>query len=238
MSYEVIKAIGSGKYRYSVESYRDEDGKTRTRWHYLGKAEGVSSPRRRSRAGETRLGLISALERRLALTDWAGISTHDIAIEAGVAPATFYRHFKSRDDILRACAVRAIEAQDAGLNELVHVASDLASERARLRNWTIATIADTSASAIFIALSSSGSVRDELARQRNERRRAAFEDYLVRLIECGFVSLDPAAARELAIALALIVQAFSYRVVLGRVELLGEERDALANAVERLIFAE
>lgn len=234
----MIKTIGGGRYRYEVESYRDpESGKTRTRWRYLGKAEGDAPPRRRGRAEETRARLTGALERLLASREWSGITAHEVAVEAGVAPATLYRHFASRDDILLACAMRAIESLDARLDELSHVASDIDTERARLRAWTIGTINDTSASAVLLALWSAGLAKDEVTRARNERRRAAFETYVSRLAGIGYVSLEAAAVRELAIALTLIVQAFSYRVVLGRVELSGEECNALADAVERLIFA-
>lgn len=238
MSYEVIKAIGGGRYRYNVQSYRDpESGKTRTRWQYLGKAEGAQPQPRRRRAGETRARLISALERRLASVDWTNITARDVAVEAGVAPATFYRYFTSREELLRACAERAIGELDARFTELLDVAGDVASERARLRQWTMTTVNDTTGSAVLIAVWSSALAKAELAHERNQRRRSAFEEYLSRLKTCGYIALEAHAARELAIALALIVQAFSYRVVLGRVELLAEECNALAEAVERLIFA-
>lgn len=238
MSYEVTKTIGGGRYRYEVESYRDpESGKTKTKWRYLGKAEGDTPPRRRVRADETRARLTSALERLLASRDWNGITAHEVAVEAGVAPATLYRYFTSRDDVLLGCAMRAIESSDRRLDELADVAGDIETERTRLRAWAISTINDTSASTVLLALWSAGLAKDEVTRARNERRRAAFETYLSQLVVLGYVSLEPSAVRELAIALALIVQAFSYRVVLGRAELGGEECDALAGAVERLIFA-
>ncbi len=177
------------------------------------------------------------MERLLATADWKNITAHDIAVEAGVAPATLYRHFTSRDDVLLACVFHAFEALDARLEALTRTASDIDAERARLREWTISTIDDTSASAVLLAAWSSGLLKDEVAHERNEHRRAAFETYLARLTKLGYVTLGNRAARDIAIALALIVQAFSYRVVLGRAEVHGEEQDALADAVERLIFA-
>ncbi len=238
MSYEVIKTIGRNKYRYSVESYRDpESGKTKTRWQYLGKAEGDAPPQRRARTGETRTKITSALERLLAKTDWKDVTAHDVALEAGVAPATLYRHFTSRDDVLLACVLQVMEALDLRFNELAQIAGDVETERARLRNWTIATVSEMNASGVLLALWSSGLTKDEMVREGLERRRTAFAAYLARLGELAYVSLEHRTASGLASALALITQAFSYRTLLGRAQLRADEREALGDAVERLIFA-
>lgn len=236
MSYEVIKTIGASKYRYEVESYRDPGtGKVRNKWRYLGKAEGERVPRRRARAQDTREKLTLALERLLEKLEWQDVTAHGIAAEAGVAAATLYRYFKSRDDVLLACAVRATEALDARLGELLYTAGTLAAERRRLREWTMSIINDTAASAVLLALLASQLNREELTRERQEHRQRAFASYLERLLSLGYISKQRDIA-DTSTALALIVQAFTYRALLGRNPLRESEHVALANAVDRLIF--
>jgi AcrR family transcriptional regulator len=237
MSYEVIKTIGAGRYRYEVESRRDpQTGKVRNKWRYLGKADSERAPRRRNRADETRRKITAALERLLLKTEWTGISTHDIAAQAGVAPATLYRYFTSRNDVLLACGVRANQQLDERLAQLQEVAATLKEERARLREWTAALIADAPENIVLFALWSSGLSGDEFARERNEHRREAFATYLQRLSGLRYLMISQSDIDSLAIALALMVQAFSYRAVLGRVPLRDDEKAALADAVGRLIF--
>jgi AcrR family transcriptional regulator len=236
MGYEVIKTIGTGTYRYEVESYRDpQTGKVRNKWRYLGKAEGNQPPRRRARAEETREKLTSALEQLLDRVEWSDVTAHDIAAQAGVAPATLYRYFKSRDDVLLACVARANRALDERLAELQNIGPDPQEERARLRAWTISLIADSSESAVFLALVSSSLNRQELARERYEHRLSAFRSYLELLADRGYISEQRDLA-DTATALSLCVQAFSYRALLGRIALREYEYNALANAIARLVF--
>lgn len=223
MSYEVLKTIRGRDYRYMVESYRDpQTGKVRNKWRYLGKAHGPAPPRRRARAGQTRANLTAALERLLERTPWDEITAHAIAAEAGVTPATLYRYFSSRDDVLQACVSDANDRFDARLAQLHAIAPDLNRERARLREWTIA----------LWASGTSGT----MARDRDARRRRAFERYLELLWVHGYTTIVARDRPGLAMALSLIVQAFLYRAVVGRAQLRDEEHKALASAIERLIF--
>jgi TetR/AcrR family transcriptional regulator, cholesterol catabolism regulator len=236
MGYEVVKTIRGRDYRYAVESYRDpQTGKVRNKWRYLGKADGNAAPRRRAKAVETRARLMSALERLLARLPWADITAHDIAAEADVAPATLYRYYGSRTEVLTACASRSDDELDARLAELGNVAETIDGERARLRSWTIAMVREMPGSAALFALWASGSSGNR-GRERNEHRRRAFKSYLERLSELGYTAVAPEELDGLATALALIVQAFSYRVVIGRSHMRDDEYAALATAVERLIF--
>jgi AcrR family transcriptional regulator len=236
MSYEVTKTIRGRDYRYKVESYRDpQTGKVRNRWHYLGKAHGEAPPRRRARAGETRAKLTGALERLLERKPWGSVTALDIASEAGVTPATFYRHFASRDAALQACAVDANDQLDLRLAELQHVADDADAERTRLRALIVASVKDPPGSSVLLALASSG-LSGTLARDRNLLRRRAFERYFETLAQRGFITITPTERTRVAIALSLMVQAFSYRAIMGRAQLDDEDYDALADAIERLIF--
>jgi AcrR family transcriptional regulator len=238
MGYEVVKTIGTGKYRYEVESYRDpQTGKVRNKWRYLGKAEGDRAPRRRTRGEETREKLTAALERLVEDREWQQITAQDIAAEAGVAPATLYRYFRSRDDVLLACAARANEALDDRLAKLQQTADTLSAERTRFKAWASSILEDRSSSAVLLALLSSGLSSGERRRERQEHRRRAFAFYLERLAQIGYIPLRDDLA-ETAVALALIVQAFTYRALLGQTPLQSHESTALTRVIERLIFVQ
>jgi AcrR family transcriptional regulator len=213
MSYEVRKTIRGRDYRYMVESYRDpETGKVRNRWRYLGKAGGEVPPRRRVRAAQTQANLTAALERLLGCAPWDEITVHAIAAEAGVTPATFYRHFSSRDDVLQARAKDANDQLDARLTLLHAIASDVDQERARLRAW-------------LFALWASGAAGTP-ARDRRAQRGRMFERYLELLWVHGYTAIAARDRPGVAMALALIVTA----------QVRKEEYAALASTVERLIF--
>ena len=111
MSYEVTKRVGERAYRYRVESVRDPDsGKRRNRWTYLGRAESGAvtraAPRRRTDARER---LLDALERLIADRDFATLTADAIAVEAGLAHGTFYRHFRDKRHALLAVLERTRE---------------------------------------------------------------------------------------------------------------------------------
>jgi AcrR family transcriptional regulator len=236
MSYEVVKTIRGRDYRYMVESYRDpQTGKVRNRWRYLGKGHGEAPPRRRARADETRAKLTRALEDLLEQTPWREVTAHDIAARAGVAPATLYRYFSSRENVLQGAAAHANDQLDARLAELQNIAPDRESERARLRALVIALVKDPPASAVLVALAASG-MSGTLSRDRNARRRRAFERYFELVAAHGYAAIPHGERSGLALALSLIVQAFSYRAVYGPEQLRDEEYAALATTVERLIF--
>ncbi len=216
MSYEVVKTIRGRDYRYMVESYRDpQTGKVRNRWRYLGKSRGEAPPRQRARAAETRTKLTRALERLLERKSWNAITVHEIAAQAEVAPATLYRYFSSRADVMQAVAARANGQLDLRLTELALIARDRESERARLRAWVVALAKDPLAGAMP-------------ARDRSAQRRRAFERYFELIAAHGYATIPHAQRSGLALALS--------QIVAGRVPLRDEEYAALATAVERLIF--
>jgi AcrR family transcriptional regulator len=171
--------------------------------------------------------LTRALEGLLERTPWDEITALRIAEHAGVAPATLYRYFSSRDDVLQAAALRANEQLDARLLELHRLAPDRESERARVRAWVIALVKDPPGSAVSAAFAAAGTSAT-LARDRNARRRRAFERYFELIVAHGYATIPPADRPGLALALSLIV--------VQRVPLRDEEYAALATAVERLIF--
>ena len=220
MSYEVVKRIRGRDYRYLVESYRDpETGKVRNAWRYLGKAGGAPAARRRAGAGETRSRVVRALEDLLRRESWSRITARRIAAQAGVAPATLYRYFSSREDVLTAAAICANDRLEARLTDLQRVAGDRENERARLRAWVIAVVKDAPRSPVPAAFAGDG----------HAQHRRAFERYFELLAAHGHVTLAHRERPGLALTLSQIVGT--------QWRLRDEEYAALAGAVERLIFA-
>jgi AcrR family transcriptional regulator len=213
MSYEVRKTIRGRDYRYMVESHRDpETGKVRNTWRYLGKAGGEVLPRRRLRAAATRANLAAALGRLLGRTPWGKITVHAIAAEAGVAPATFYRHFSSRDEVLQAYDKDAKDQLQRSLTQLHAIAGDADQERARLRSW------------LFALWISGPAVMG--ARDRGAQHGRMFERYLELLWVHGYTTIVARDRPGLATALSLILDA----------QLRKEQHAELASTIERLIF--
>jgi len=211
MSYEVRKTIRGRDYRYLVESYRDpETGKVRNTWRYLGKAGSEVLPRRRLRAAATRANLTAALGRLLGRTPWAEITVRAIAAEARVAPATFYRHFASRDKVLQAYDKDANDQLQRSLTQLHAIASDADQERARLRAWLFPWMSGAAV----------------MGRDRGAQHGRMFERYLELLWVHGYTTIVARDRPGLATALSLILDA----------QLRKEQRTELASTIERLIF--
>lgn len=236
MAYEVLKTIRGRQYRYVVESYRDEEtGKVRNKWRYLGKADSDQPPVRRLAGEQTRTKLMDAAERLLDRENWSGITVRHIAAEAGVAEGTFYRHFQSRPDLLRACASRVVETLEARLGALRGIAETRDDERKRVRALAVEFVSNPPGAAVMYALWSTGESRG-LRTERQVRRQRALSTYLRELRERGYVTFSDSEIEELSIELALLLQSFSYRTVIERRHLNDGEYEAVAAIVDRVIF--
>lgn len=236
MAYEVVKTIRGRQYRYVVESYRDaETGKVRNKWRYLGKADSNQPPMRRTRGDETRTKLMDAVERLLERDNWSDVTVRSIAAEAGVAEATYYRHFQSRSELLHACAARVLGLFEERLKTLLEIAPTRDEERERLRRLTVQSVSEPPGAAVMYALWTAGET-GSLRGQRQAHRENALSRYLHELVNRGYVSFTDADIRELSHALALLLQSFSYRTVIERRHLNEGEYEAAATIVDRLVF--
>jgi AcrR family transcriptional regulator len=236
MAYEVVKTIRGRQYRYAVESYRDADtGKVRNKWRYLGKADSNQVPVRRTRGPETRTKLMDALERLLDRDSWSDVTVRNIAAEAGVAEATYYRHFQSRSELLHACAARVLEMLEERFEALRAIAATRDDERKRLRKLVVEAVSDPPGAAVMYALWTAGET-GPLRAERRARRQRALRAYLCELRDRGYATFTDADIEELSNALALLLQSFSYRTVIERRHLNEGEYEAVAAIVDRLVF--
>lgn len=237
MAYEVVKRVRGRAYRYRVESYRDERGRARGRWTYLGPVEGAARPAA-SEPPETRSRLLDALERLLERGEFAAITASAISEEAGLAHGTFYRYFKNKRDALRAAAFRFAEPADRVRASFVEPLGSRETERARLRSW-----AET---ILRLPVERPGLLRawyvlvgsdDELAQARRAKRAVATAElaaYLERLVAGGLAAIDH--PRAMARALSALVDGTFRRLVDG----LGLEDADIAGAldvIDRAVFA-
>lgn len=237
MAYEVIKAIGNHRYRYRVESYREaQSGKVKNRWTYVGRAddEARTAPSKRSNRDERREAFAAAFLRLVEREALDDVTPAAIAREADLSSATFYRHFRSRDELVAFCTQRAMNDLNARLAELKAIAPSAPQERARLRAFAVDLVRRPSAPpGLFRAWSvlSPEKVREE----RHTRRIKAFTEYIEELARRKYIEA-PEHVRRLAIALSMIVHTFTRRSVIESRLLSEEDYAVVADTFTRLIF--
>jgi len=75
----------------------------------------ASAPRKRRSAEEARTAILDAAEKRLVASGPAAIRLQEVAADVGVSHPTVLHHFGSREALVEAVVVRAIERLHAGL---------------------------------------------------------------------------------------------------------------------------
>ena len=241
MPHEVIKRVGARAYRYSVESYRDpETGKVRGRWTYLGRVDDGTVPRRRGReaSAATRERLLEALERLLERSDFAAIGADDIAVEAGVAHGTFYRHFRNKRDALIAVFERAKAEVERGRPSFEPPFGDVAEERLRVRRWVERALGSPLGRPGFLrAWYATVATDAELSASRRARRAetaGAFAGYLQALNAAGLAQIDH--PERLANALLTLFAGVFRAAVLDAARIDAATIAGACDAFERAIF--
>ena len=197
MPHEVVKKVGTRAYRYRVESYRDPaTGKVRGRWTYLGRVDAGAEPRRRGAeaSAATRERLLAALERLLERADFTDIGADDIAVEAGVAHGTFYRHFRNKRDALIAVFERAKADIERSRPSFAEPLGDIAAERNRVRRWVDSALGSPLGRPGFLrAWYATIATDPELSEARRARRAdtaSAFAAYLAALSRAGLARIE------------------------------------------------
>ncbi len=232
MAYDVTKTIAGRTYRYRVERVRDPDtGKRRSRWTYLGRAAGERAARPAKPRGNARARLLDALERLLGERDFAALTADAVALEAGLAHGTFYRHFRDKRDALRAALDRLRERRGPVLDALADDVAGLAEARAGIRRLVESALRAPAEHPALLRAYYGLAVRDEeLGRERRERKllgskRIAEHLHVLRARGLATVS-DPEAA---AAALFAMLDGFYREAVVDGVPL---DEPRIAGAVE------
>jgi len=242
MSYEVTKIVKGHRYRYRVESIRDQQtGRARAQWTYLGRIgdDNVVVPRRHSTSGNVER-IIAAIVRLLERRTIEHVTMAVIAREANVAPGTIYRHFRSR----RAAILAAVRYVSRGIFERIgklegEIGSP-ATERVRLRAWIEGILTGAIASpAIMQAIPAIVDEHGEFVRALYELKqydpgRKYLGDYIKRLSAAGMIA--PSLVDSLSAAVYLVIEGV-VRVALNEREHF--ERSNVSDAailVERAVF--
>jgi AcrR family transcriptional regulator len=144
----------------------------------------VGRPRRFEPETEVRLILDAALE-VMRRNGYADASVSDILHEAGLSTRSFYRHFESKDDLVRALYRR--DAESAG-RRLVARVEAAGTPRASLEVWIdeiLSFVYDRRRAERFALLSSDGARRAVGTGEEQRLGFAALIDPLVKLLNDG-----------------------------------------------------
>ena len=245
MAYEVTKRVGERAYRYRVESYRDAaSSKVRARWTYLGVVapDGIASPpAKRLRADRTRERLIAAFIALAREHTYRDVTAGAVAIKAGVAHGTFYRHFSDKRGLLLAALEHVRRELDRTRPDFGAPIGSRAEERVRVRRWLAAMFEWPGSNAgLFRAFVDALDGDDEMRavkRARAAERVASLADYFERLHEARVASIEHPEA--LAAALTVLVDgALRELLVLPHNSATAPLALGIGEAFDRAIFAE
>jgi AcrR family transcriptional regulator len=238
MAYEVTKIVKGHRYRYRVESVRDAvTGRSRARWSYLGRVgdDDVVVPRRRSPNGNVDR-IIGAIVKLLERRRIEHVTMTVIAREAGVAPGTIYRHFRSRRDAILAAVEFVNDGVLAQAGTLAGPVTTREQERERLHEWIRSVLAGGIESPALMqavpAILEGGGGRADA--RRPSAMRDLLRDYLGRLNAAGMVS-DAVTAR-LSSAIFIAMEGV-FRVALTERERFSKQLiDDAAYLIDRAVF--
>ena len=238
MAYEVTKIVKGHRYRYRVESVRDNDtGRSRARWTYLGRVgdDDVVVPRRRSPNGNVDR-IIGAIVKLLERRRIEHVTMTVIAREAGVAPGTIYRHFRSRREAILAAVQFVNDGVIAQAGTLAGPVTTRERERERLHEWIRSVLAGGIGSPALMqavpAMLGGADAREDL--RRPSAIRDLLRDYLGRLYAAGMVS--EAVTTRLSSAIFVAMEGV-FRVALSERERFSKQLiDDAAYLIDRAVF--
>lgn len=239
MAYEVTKIVKGHRYRYRVESIRDsETGRSRARWTYLGRVgdDDVVVPRRRSPNGNVDR-IIGAIVKLLERRRIEHVTMTVIAREAGVAPGTIYRHFRSRREAILAAVEFVNDGVIAQAGTLAGPVTTRERERERLHEWIRSVLAGGIGSpALMQAVPAmlDGSDPREDARRPRSAIRDLLRDYIGRLNAAGMVS--DAVTVRLSSAIFVAMEGVFRVAVIERERFSKQLIDDAAYLIDRAVF--
>lgn len=239
MAYEVTKIVKGHRYRYRVESVRDaQTGRSRARWTYLGRVgdDDIIVPRRRSPSGNVDR-IIGAIVKLLERRRIEHVTMTVIAREAGVAPGTIYRHFRSRREAILAAVQFVNDGVIAQAGTLAGPVTTRERERERLHEWIRSVLAGGIGSPALMQvvptmLDTPDGPQD--GRRPPDAIRDLLRDYLSRLHAAGMVS--EAVTTRLSSAIFVAMEGV-FRVALNERERFSKQLiDDAAYLIDRAVF--
>jgi len=121
-------------------------------------------PRKRRTAEEARAAILDATERRLAAAGPGGIRLQDVAAEVGVSHPTVLHHFGSREALVGAVVVRALDGLQADVMTALAAASAGEGQVAALLDGVFAALSARGhgRALMWLALAGHGPHEDDL----------------------------------------------------------------------------
>ncbi len=236
MPYEVIKNVGSRKYRYTVESVRDaKTGKKKSRWTYVGRVNDETGSTRSTGAPLMPDRLLSALSALLATRSFKSLTVEAVAKRAKTTHATFYRYFRNMHQLLES-ALKSAQQSFPSLD--LHVTGDADEERRKIHELIESVFAQAKTHAAMLkALIQSRSdspVLQALWNAHMERLQRSWAIYITELNAAGIgYDDDPGRAAELVV---MCIQGRIHEAVLRNRNLTPDDSALWATAVSRLIL--
>lgn len=163
--------------------------------------------RRKLPAAQRRAELVAAARRLFSARGFAGTAVSDIVQEAGVAQGTFYWHFASKDEILRAVAADIVNENIRAIAEAATVDGLAAVDRLLRIAEIFATYVDTERS--FMARfhhPDNRELHDEVNQEAYRRIVPALRTVIAQGVrESVFAVRDPEAAAGFIVAASQVV---------------------------------
>ncbi len=115
-----------------------------------------TKPRRRRDAASARSELLDAAEKRLVIAGPSGIRLQEVAADAGVSHPTVLHHFGSREALVQAVVVRALQTINARLVEAIQTSGGDESELAAMLDGVFEAFAGTGHARVLMWLALEG----------------------------------------------------------------------------------
>jgi TetR/AcrR family transcriptional regulator, transcriptional repressor for nem operon len=151
----------------------------------------------REETAQTRQRIVETGAMELRRNGIAGTGLADVMASAGLTHGGFYRHFDSKDALVKECLINALDSLRASMETATATGSGRAGVLAAIDGYLSAAHRDSESTCPFVSLGS------ELARANKDVRDAATAAFLevADVIAAHLDDVSPAAAKKEALVL-------------------------------------